>query len=75
MRFFCDTKYCLLLSAQLHHAWQTIATLRELLDAAIQERDDLAAQLAAERAARATEHESMNFYMDLFLSERERKWA
>lgn len=63
-RFFCSTGLCALQSAQLHHAAQREATLTAQLAAVTAERDELAAALEAAR-------ESADFYMDLFLSEKE----
>ena len=63
-RFFCSTDRCTLQAAQLHHAAQREAALRAQLAAVTAERDELAAALAEAR-------ESADFYMDLFLSEKE----
>ena len=63
-RFFCSTGLCALQSVQLCYAAQREAALRAQLAAVTAERDELAAALAEAR-------ESADFYMDLFLSEKE----
>ena len=64
MRVFCSTGRCTVQAAQLCHAAQQAATLAAQLAAVTAERDALAAALAEAR-------ESADFYMDLFLSEKE----
>ena len=64
MRVFCSTGRCTVQAAQLCHAAQREAALRAQLAAVTAERDELAAALAEAQ-------ESADFYMDLFLSEKE----
>ena len=64
LRVFCSTDTCTTQAAQLHHAAQREAALRAQLAAVTAERDELAAALAEAQ-------ESADFYMDLFLSEKE----
>ena len=74
-RFFCSTNLCTYQAAQLCHAQQREAALRAQLAAVTAERDALAVQVAQAQEAQQESAASADFYMDLFLSEKEvNKW-
>ena len=71
LRVFCSTDYCGLLDAQHCRDLQAIATTRYERDAAIAQAAALAEDNARLRAELATARGSVDFYMDLFCTEKE----